>query len=128
MSRGLRCEFAHPFEMRLRRNFRWLDLAPAAPKNIGVAYWNRARVEMRVDRSLMFEQALFIGSVRDRHDVHIAELRTRFAPITVREDVMPPDFAPSVDFPARGNGPVKKRIEARHPHAGSGGFHVLEKG
>src|SRR4051794_19612398 len=83
---------------------------------------------MLVDRRLVFEQTRFLSPVRHRHDVHVLELGPAFAPITVRQNMMAPDFRAGLHFTPGWDGPVKEPVKSRYPHTASGGFHMLEKG
>ena len=66
----------------------------------------------------MLEKKLLVRPMRHGHDIDIAEFRARFAPVTMGQDMMPPDFAPCLDFAAGRYRPMKKSVEAGHPHAG----------
>ena len=55
---------------------------------------------MSIYRRLVIEEPRFVGAVRDRHDVDVAKFRPGFAPVTMRQNFVPPDFAASFDFPA----------------------------
>ena len=83
---------------------------------------------MLVDRSFVLQQQLLIGPVRDRHDVDVPEFRSRLAPVTVRENVMPPHFAARLNFASGRHRPMEKRIETGDAHAAGGRLDVLEKG
>src|SRR5690349_18877957 len=82
---------------------------------------------MRVDGVLMREHRRLVGAMRDGHDVHVRELGTALAPVTMREDVMPSNLTARFDFAAFGNAPVKERVVARHTRAAGGWLHVFEK-
>jgi hypothetical protein len=82
---------------------------------------------MAIDRGLVLEQQGFVGPMRDRHDVDVAEFRARLAPVTVSKNVMPPDFSAGFHFTTGWDCPVEERIESRDAHAGGGGLDVLEK-
>ena len=82
---------------------------------------------MRIDRRFVFEKPRFIGAVRDRHDVDIAKLRPAFPPVTVRENVMPPDLAARFNLTARRHRPMKQRVESRYPHASGARLDMFQK-
>src|SRR5438067_690390 len=82
---------------------------------------------MRVNRALVRQETLFVRAVRDSHNVHVSKLRPGFAPVTMREDVMPPDFAARFDFASGRNGPVEQSVKLCHTHATSRWFHVFEE-
>ena len=63
----------------------------------------------------------------DGHDVHVGELRTTFAPVSMGEDVMPADLAAGLDLTSLRNTPVEQGVVARHSRAAAGRFYVLEK-
>src|ERR1700730_12063157 len=65
--------------------------------------------------------------MRHRHDIHVFKLRTRFAPVAMRQDVMPPHFPARFDLASSRHSPMKKRVETRHAHAGLRWLDVLEK-
>ena len=113
--------------VNLRRNFGRLDLAPATPEDVRVGDRNVAACEVSIDRCLVLEEQRFVGAVRDRHDVDVAKFRPRLAPITMRQNLVPPDFAARFHLAARRHGPMEKRVETRHPHAASRRLHMLEK-
>ena len=48
---------------------------------------------MTIDRGLVFEQQLFVGSMRHRHDIDVLEFQAGFAPIAMSQNVMPADLA-----------------------------------
>ena len=80
-----------------------------------------------IDRALVLEQQIFVGAVRDRHDVDVLELRARLAPVTMRQDMMAAHFAARFHFAPDGTAQWNKRIETRHPHAAGRGLHMLEE-
>ena len=127
LSSGLRHHAREPFAINVRRDFRWLDLASPAPEDVRVGNRNPARGEVLVDRALVLEQQRFVGAVRDRHDVDVLEFRTRLAPVAMRQDVMPSDFAAGFHFAARRHGPMEERVETRDAHAARGRLHMLEE-
>src|SRR6202011_93418 len=55
------------------------------------------------------------------------EFRTGFAPVAMRENVMPPNFATGFHLASSRHSPMKERVETRHAHASSRGLDVLEK-
>src|SRR4051794_17968326 len=67
-----------PRPIRLRRDFAGLDLAAAAPEDVGVADGDADGGEVFVDGFLVGEDALFFRAMRDAHDVDVAELAPRF--------------------------------------------------
>src|SRR5690349_4254755 len=123
----LRGYLAQPIPINHRRNFRRLDLAAAAPKNIGIRNRDIFRSEMRVDRRLVLEQSRFVSTVRDGHDIDVAKLRTAFAPVTMREDMMPSHLTTYFNLAARRHRPMKERVESRHSHTARARFHVFEE-
>ena len=68
----------------MRRNLRWFDLAASAPEDVCVSDREIARGKMPINGGLVIEQQLFIGAMRNGHDVDILEFGTRFAPVTMR--------------------------------------------
>src|SRR5207248_789797 len=95
--------------------------------NIGVGNWNSARLQMSIDRGLVVEESLLVGAVRDRHNIDVLKLRAGFAPITMSQNVVPPDFATDFDFATRWNRPMKQGVESRNPNAGLRRFDVFEE-
>src|SRR6266404_6828687 len=91
-----------PLAINVRRNFRWLDLAPSAPENVCVRNWNSARVQMSIDGGLVIEQQLFIRAVCHGHDIDVLEFRAGFAPITMRQDMVTTNLAACFNFTAAG--------------------------
>src|SRR5207253_4359320 len=79
------------------------------------------------DRRFVFEEAHFIDTVRDGHDVDVAKLRPAFPPVTMRENVMPPDLAARFNLAARRHRPMKQRIESRYPHSSSARLDMFQK-
>ena len=118
-----------PFAINVRRNFRWLDLAPPAPENVGVAHRHPARCEVLVDRALCARAAAAL-SVPCATAMMLTFLNSgpAFAPVAVGENMVPARLRRPPRFRARRNRPVEKRVEPRHAHAGRGRFHVLEEG
>ncbi len=68
---------------------------------------------MSIYGGFVIEQQLLVGAVRDGHDVDVLKFGTRFTPITMRENVMPPDFATRFNLTTWRHRPVKKRVESR---------------
>src|SRR5690349_20299000 len=123
----LRGYLAQPIPINHRRNFRRLDLAAAAPKNIRIRNRNIFRSEMRVDRRLVLEQSRFVSTVCDGHDVDTPKLRTAFAPVTMCQDMMPSHLATYFNLATRRHRPMKESVESRHAHPASTWFHVFEE-
>src|ERR1700741_1431775 len=86
---GLRIHthFRAPLAIRDRRDLRRLDLASTAPEHIRVTHRNADRRQMLVDRPLGGENPVLLRSVRDGHDVTVAEPGTAPPPVAMREDV-----------------------------------------
>jgi hypothetical protein len=82
---------------------------------------------MSIYRRFVIEQALFVRAVRDRHDVHILEFRTGFAPVAMRQNVMTADFAAGFNFAALRHRPMKERVETGDPDPGLRRFDVFEE-
>jgi len=82
---------------------------------------------MSIYRRLVIEEPLLVGAMRDRHDIYVLEFQAGFAPITMRQDMMPANFAASLDLAPGGHGPVKQSIEARDADSGLRRFHVFQK-
>src|SRR5207237_3534380 len=123
----LAAHLAQPFPVKHRRNFRGLDFAATTTKNIGVGDRNALRGQMRIHRRFVFEEPRFIGAVRDSHDVDVAKLRAAFPPVTMRENVMPPDLAARFNLTARRHRPMKQPVESRYPHASSARLDMFQK-
>src|SRR5437870_4634156 len=102
-------------------------LAASAPKNICVRNRVASQIEMPIDSHLMIEEQLFISAVRHGHDVDVLEFRPCFAPVTVRQNMVTPDFAARFNFATGRHCPMKQCVESRDAHAARGRFHVLEK-
>src|SRR4051794_38931155 len=62
-----------PCLVRKRRNLARLDLAAAAPEDVGVAHGDADLLQVRVDRALVGQHEVLVGAVGDAHDVHVAE-------------------------------------------------------
>src|SRR5688572_393765 len=113
--------------MHLRRNLARLDLAAAAPEDVRIAHRDATRGQMLVDRFLMLEHALLLRAMRDRHNIHVVEFRTAFAPVAVREDVMAPGFTAGLNLAPRRHRPMKERIKPRDALPARTRFHMLEE-
>ena len=72
-----------PLGVGERRDFRRFDLASSAPENIGVGNWYAARLQVFVDGGFVKHDLILFHAVRHGHDVHIAKLRSAFAPISM---------------------------------------------
>ena len=55
------------------------------------------------------------------------KFRPGFAPVAMRQNVMPPDLAARFNFPAWRHRPMKQRVESRHAHAARGWLDVFEE-
>ena len=75
----------------------------------------------------MLKQESFLRAVRDRHDVDVPEFRAGFAPVTMSQDVVSPDFAAGFNLAPLRHRPVEKRIETRDAHAGFRRLDVFEE-
>src|SRR5438094_94195 len=64
---------------------------------------------MRIDRRFVFEETRFIGAVRDGHDVDLTKLRSAFSPVTMGENMMPPNLAARFNFASRRPGSIVLR-------------------
>ena len=84
-------------------------------------------VQVLVDRRLVGADEIAVRAVGDGHDVDVLEFGAALAPVAVREDVVPPDFAARLDFAPGGHGPVEERVEAGDALAGRGRLDVLEE-
>ena len=67
---------------------------------------------MLVDRRLVRAHEIAVGAVRDGHDVDVVEFGAAFAPVTMGQDVMAPDFPARLVFASGGDRPVEERVEA----------------
>src|SRR6202162_1026663 len=83
---------------------------------------------MTVDRRLVLEDELLVGSVSDGHDIHVREFRSALAPVGVGENVVTADFPSRLDLAPVGYAPMEQRVVAGNALAGGRGLHVLEKG
>ena len=83
---------------------------------------------MRVDGRLVLVDHLLFAAVGDAHDVDVFEIRPAFAPVAVRHDVMPSDFAAGLNFAARRHSPVVERVEFGHAFTRLQRLDVFEKG
>src|SRR5581483_28785 len=106
-------------------DLRWLNLGTAAPEHVRIADRYPYSVEMLVNRGFVREHQRFVRPMRDGHQVHVGEVRAAFAPVGVREDIVPADLAAGFDFAAWGDAPMEKRIVARDADAGARRFDVL---
>ena len=82
---------------------------------------------MSIDCGLVIEEPLFVGAVRDRHDVHVLKFRTGFAPVAMSENMMPANFAAGLDLAPGWHRPMKQCVETRDPNAGLRRFDVFEE-
>src|SRR6185503_18320185 len=106
--------------VRDRRNLRRFDLAASAPEHVGVENGHAHLSDMPVYRFLVLQHELFVGAMRDTHDVHVRELGAAFAPIGVGKNVMPSDFPAGFYLSAGGNAPMEERVVTRDALARSG--------
>ena len=83
---------------------------------------------MLIDSCFVIEQWLFISAVRHRHDVDILEFRPGFAPVAMRQNVVTPDFATSLDFAALRNRPMKQCVESGDPHSARRRLDMFQEG
>src|SRR4051812_10737978 len=65
--------------------------------------------------------------MRDGHDVHVFEFRAGFAPIAMRQDVMPPDLSARFNFASVWHRPMEERVEARYAHPFFRWLYVFEE-
>src|SRR4051794_35845892 len=70
-----------PLPVRLWRDLARLDLAAAAPEDVGVTDGDADGSQMFVDGFLVGENAFLFHAVGDAHDVDVAELGAAFAPV-----------------------------------------------
>src|SRR5687767_10210746 len=82
---------------------------------------------MAIDRCLVLEQQRFVRSVRDTHEVDVAELRPSLTPVCVRENVVPSNFGSGFDLATFGHPPMKESVIARDALTCGGRLYVLEK-
>src|SRR5579875_142330 len=111
-----------------RRDLRRFDLAPPAPKDVGVSYLYPGLGQVAVDRGLVRQDDVLFGPVRDAHDVDVVKLRAAFTPVGVRHDVMPADLAPCVELAAGRDRPMEERVIPRDASIPCDRFDVLEEG
>ena len=71
---------------------------------------------MSIDGRLVIKEQLFVSAVRYGHDVDILEFRSGFAPVAMRQNMVPADFAARFDFTTLRHRPMKQRIESCDPH------------
>src|SRR6266511_1236043 len=109
------------------RDLAGLNLAAAAPEDVGVSEIDARFAEVLVDGGLVSENELFVDAVGHAHDVDVAKFRAAFPPVGVSHDVMPPAFTPRVQLPAGGHRPVEQRVEARDALAVRLRLDVFEK-
>ncbi len=72
---------------------------------------------MSIYGRLVFQEQLFVGAVRNGHDVYVLEFGARLAPVTVSKNVMPTNFASGFNFATQRHGPMKKCVESRDTNA-----------
>ena len=84
--------------------------------------------QVTVDGRFVLEKHLLVGSVCDGHDIDVLEFRAGFAPITVRQNVVPADFAARFRLAALWHGPMEERVEASDADTASRRFNVFKKG
>src|SRR5688572_3688968 len=70
---GVEAHRLTPGAVRRRHNLGRLDLAAAAPEDVGVADKNAERREMGVNRRLVLDNEVLVEAVRHRHHVDVAE-------------------------------------------------------
>jgi hypothetical protein len=71
---------------------------------------------MPINSSFVLQQQLLVGAVSHGHDVNVSEFRARLAPVTMRQDLMSPNFAARFDFAAGRYRPMKQRVKTRYAH------------
>jgi hypothetical protein len=74
-------------------------------------------MKMSIYGRFMFEEQLFVGAVRNGHDVDVPEFGARLAPVTVSKNMMSANFTPRLNFATRRHGPMKKCVESRDTNA-----------
>src|SRR5438105_12131953 len=84
-------------------------------------------MKMSIYGRFVFEEQLFVGAVRNGHDVDVLEFGARLAPVTVSKSVIPANFAPRLNFASRRHGPMKKCVESRNTTAAHRWLDVLQK-
>src|SRR5438128_8261232 len=82
---------------------------------------------MLVDRALVLEDGVLLRSVRDGHDVDIAEFGAALAPVAMGEDVEASDLTAGFHLAARRYRPVKERVESRDAFAGRERLDMFQK-
>src|SRR5204863_9513722 len=100
-----RRDLAQPFPVDVRRNLRGLDLAAPTPENVRVRNRDAIQAQLFVYGRFVIEKDLFIRAVRDTRAVDVLNFRGCFPPVTVRQNVMPPDLAARLDLTARRHRP-----------------------
>ena len=86
-----------------------------------------ARLKMSIYGRLVIEEPLFVGPVRDRHDIDVLKFSAGFAPVTMSQDVMPANFTASLDLAPGGDRPMKQSIETRDADAALRRFYVFQE-
>jgi hypothetical protein len=71
---------------------------------------------------------LFIGAVRHGHDVDVLELRSGFAPVAMRQNVVTANFSACFNFTTVRHRPMKERVESGDPHTASRRLDVFQEG
>src|SRR5205823_3233363 len=104
------------------------DLAAAAPEDVGVAHRDADGFQVLVDGALMGEDEVFVGAVRDAHDVDVAELLAGLAPVSMGHDVEAADLSARVQLAALRDGPVEQGVVLGDLLAGFELLDVLEEG
>src|SRR5260370_21868351 len=104
-----------------------LDLATPTPESVCVRNGDAGRTKMSIYGRLVFQEQLFVGAVRNGHDVDVLEFGARLAPVTVSKNVMPADFASGFHFATRRHGPMTKFVESRDTNATHRWLDVLQK-
>ena len=110
------------------RDFGGFDLTASAPEYVGVGDGDTSFGKVSIDGRFELHDAVFFGAVGDRHDIHIVELGSTFAPVAMSETFVAADLCTGLFFPSAGNGPVEKCIESRHAHPCLRGFDMLKEG
>ena len=91
-----------PLGIRERRDLGRLDLASSTPEHVGVAHRDAGfRADARRSRPCGPEPVALSVPCATAMMFTLLNLGPAFAPVGVRDDVVPPDFAPRVDLPAR---------------------------
>src|SRR5262245_10305719 len=82
---------------------------------------------MFVNCPLVREDAFLFRAMANRHDVHVVEIGTAFAPVTVGENLVPTDLATGFDFPPLRHAPMEECVEPRDSLARGARLDVFEK-